>query len=141
MIWVSSHFNPLPPHGGRLTTWTATTRAQRHFNPLPPHGGRHSFRKNGRDAEPFQSTPSAWRETDKKAEKRLTLPISIHSLRMEGDILIDVDDFEQSDFNPLPPHGGRHGGRGFARNVERISIHSLRMEGDLTVAFWVFLHG
>ena len=125
----------------------------KHFNPLPPHGGRldvriiggivfcisiHSLRMEGDDREisfemtlkVFQSTPSAWRETtllyqlsftqctfqstpSAWRETRFTISdfstslISIHSLRMEGD----------------------------ACNMRRhlhcgISIHSLRMEGD-----------
>ena len=56
----------------------------------------------------FQSTPSAWRETHCGSEKRQNA----------------------SDFNPLPPHGGRP----FAIEIHIlpicISIHSLRMEGD-----------
>ena len=35
------------------------------------------------------------------------------------------------DFNPLPPHGGRHGILGAAGNTGIISIHSLHTEGDL----------
>ena len=56
----------------------------------------------------FQSTPSAWRET-------------IWSLSQLS---------EQSDFNPLPPHGGRP--RCYVSWIlsSIISIHSLRMEGD-----------
>ena len=33
----------------------------------------------------FQSTPSAWRETDERPEIVTNFCISIHSLRMEGD--------------------------------------------------------
>ena len=80
------YFNPLPPHGGRLSQ-TKNSTISKHFNPLPPHGGRrgrqlynvhpakisiHSLRMEGdvRDGKRgtvdqlFQSTPSAWRETD-----------------------------------------------------------------------------
>ena len=78
----------------------------------------------------FQSTPSAWRETSGGVDclggrghfnplpphggRLITMPIdfkkfniSIHSLRMEGDLLIE-----------------------FRGQWRRISIHSLRMEGD-----------
>ena len=78
----------------------------------------------------FQSTPSAWRETGTVAETNFAQPISIHSLRMEGDHHQEyaipgdlrfqstpsawretVDSILQfygrTDFNPLPPHGGR----------------------------------
>ena len=33
--------------------------------------------------------------------------ISIHSLRMEGDIVTHQIIIEKKNFNPLPPHGGR----------------------------------
>ena len=34
------------------------------------------------------------------------------------------------DFNPLPPHGGRHNARAWLNVEDYISIHSLRMEED-----------
>ena len=57
-----------------------------YFNPLPPHGGR-------------------------QIQFRIictSIFISIHSLRMEGDIVLDTD----------------------GKYPNSISIHSLRMEGD-----------
>ena len=36
--------------------------------------------------ERFQSTPSAWRETMLIVKKKIDEIISIHSLRMEGDL-------------------------------------------------------
>ena len=57
----------------------------------------------------FQSTPSAWRETaDSLAALVRTVDISIHSLRMEGDLIPDSH----------------------LCILCLISIHSLRMEGD-----------
>ena len=78
--------------------------------------------------------------------------ISIHSLRMEGDDKIVNNHEGCTNFNPLPPYGGRramsacvtmpgyfnplppYGGRPahqFAQKKSKsISIHSLRMEGD-----------
>ena len=79
--------------------------------------------------------------------------ISIHSLRMEGDIRHRCNCLPKFYFNPLPPHGGRqitsrhfspqnlnfnplppHGGRQALVEIlvllVVISIHSLRMEGD-----------
>ena len=56
----------------------------------------------------FQSTPSAWRETDTSQEECL----------------------ERLHFNPLPPHGGRRRSCESGHLPEIISIHSLRMEGD-----------
>ena len=59
---TQAHFNPLPPHGGRLFLFRRKTE-RKHFNPLPPHGGRR---------------PQA-------RQQELNRHISIHSLRMEGD--------------------------------------------------------
>ena len=60
-----------------------------HFNPLPPHGGRQDRGQNKIYRNMiFQSTPSAWRETQKTSR---------HPAR-------------ESHFNPLPPHGGRRFG-------------------------------
>ena len=103
-----THFNPLPPHGGRPSCRLLDNpqdiisihslrmegdpriprifRIIRHFNPLPPHGGRHPCRNTG--------------------------CAGFHH------------------FNPLPPHGGRLQRADKLREVYRISIHSLRMEGD-----------
>ena len=81
------------------------------------------------DAE-FQSTPSAWRETFHNVTKSAVFRISIHSLRMEGDISKNstknsrltfqstpsawreterekLPQNQHAYFNPLPPHGGR----------------------------------
>ena len=55
----------------------------------------------------FQSTPSAWRETLPPAERGLLCLISIHSLRMEGDVFSVGVCARCKYFNPLPPHGGR----------------------------------
>ena len=56
-----------------------------HFNPLPPHGGRLTIPMFFFVPETFQSTPSAWRETFLPFLNTPTIRISIHSLRMEGD--------------------------------------------------------
>ena len=55
----------------------------------------------------FQSTPSAWRETGKEISQKDPQFISIHSLRMEGDIISHISERVNCHFNPLPPHGGR----------------------------------
>ena len=55
----------------------------------------------------FQSTPSAWRETYRQCQYLAIAPISIHSLRMEGDICPNLPPSRHAHFNPLPPHGGR----------------------------------
>ena len=56
--------------------------------------------------------------------------ISIHSLRMEGDPLTHCHILSTSNFNPLPPHGGRLPVGCWGSGKHCISIHSLRMEGD-----------
>ena len=106
------------------------TQFRSHFNPLPPHGGRHwidgffdkfakisihSLRMEGDywisvtllESFSFQSTPSAWRETTGGNSRRRKHHISIHSLRMEGDWTRSRNKIMQIYFNPLPPHGGR----------------------------------
>ena len=56
--------------------------------------------------------------------------ISIHSLRMEGDLRHCPRNSTSNHFNPLPPHGGRHVILLSGTPTGGISIHSLRMEGD-----------
>ena len=56
-----------------------------YFNPLPPHGGR-------QDKLPVEANFEN---------------ISIHSLRMEGDLPCQNLLSAWGHFNPLPPHGGR----------------------------------
>ena len=59
---------------------------------------------------PFQSTPSAWRETAGTPKPKRRFSISIHSLRMEGDVRQKLAVLVATAyFNPLPPHGGRRG--------------------------------
>ena len=130
---VVYYFNPLPPHGGRHEVLMNMYHS-RNFNPLPPHGGRLAKSIYFDRRKTFQSTPSAWRETRKAfiltgekqfqstpsawRETSLVLlavqlfKISIHSLRMEGDDYARLFFQKILYFNPLPPHGGRHG-RGF----------------------------
>ena len=101
-----------------------------HFNPLPPHGGRLRKLQNLPIGATFQSTPSAWRETSSLSDWELKAVISIHSLRMEGDSVVSDRSTAPRHFNPLPPHGGRQEILNSIENAVRISIHSLRMEGD-----------
>ena len=110
MLHIFQHgiyFNPLPPHGGRLS-YCAMCTISTYFNPLPPHGGRLHTGVNFVDCFLFQSTPSAWRETC------YFLYLLYHA----------------EHFNPLPPHGGRQWRKCTSVYGCGISIHSLRMEGD-----------
>ena len=79
----------------------------KHFNPLPPHGGRRQHRGMFTKDRAFQSTPSAWRETCQVNAVCSAFHISIHSLRMEGDVASLPSVGGDAYFNPLPPHGGR----------------------------------
>ena len=103
-----SNFNPLPPHGGRLSIPHPSIFCRCHFNPLPPHGGR------------LITPPNSGRKST----------ISIHSLRMEGDLLQNgVMGLCGISIHSLRMEGDRHWQTG--HNITRqISIHSLRMEGD-----------
>ena len=107
----------------------ASTLSASYFNPLPPCGGRPGNRTHQKRHTKFQSTPSVWRETGmvgnqggipwhfnplppcggrrREMGREHPPPISIHSLRVEGD----------------GDHPGGHAGGD-------ISIHSLRVEGD-----------
>ena len=101
------HFNPLPPCGGRPVSRYTPARARIYFNPLPPCGGRRFWFRFGVYSEQFQSTPSVWRETAAKRTAMPQYPISIHSLRVEGDCDNIFFCRRRKDFNPLPPCGGR----------------------------------
>ena len=55
----------------------------------------------------FQSTPSAWRVTLQGGIIHIDVAISIHTLRMEGDLGFRYTvRISFVDFNPHPPHGG-----------------------------------
>ena len=87
----------------------------------------------------FQSTPSAWRETLGMGGHCIHWTISIHSLRMEGDMADESGLKQATDFNPLPPHGGRPPVSGLYDAFYGISIHSLRMEGDPSTLIYTVL--
>ena len=57
----------------------------------------------------FQSTLPAWGETADDCARVLALLISIHSPRMGRDIQRERALYAGEDFNPLSPHGERHG--------------------------------
>ena len=123
------NFNPLHPCGGRPCSYYYSIKIrnisihsirvegdrlckcpihpQKHFNPLPPCGGRPRYDIIILVTVSFQSTPSVWRETDRYRLCRAWQMISIHSLRVEGDMMY---------IHPVEYQG--------------ISIHSLRVEGD-----------
>ena len=53
----TTHFNPLPPHGGRLAAEYHLNDAQRDFNPLPPHGGRRNKKQTEKPKNYFNPLP------------------------------------------------------------------------------------
>ena len=86
-----------------------SARVYGNFNPRPPCGGRLGAGK-GRNIGIF---------------------ISIHALRVEGDVRADdIDLIKQKDFNPRPPCGGRRACQVCPAHNDGISIHALRVEGD-----------
>ena len=140
------------PSAWRETHAIVRGRSQLHFNPLPPHGGRLPFSNRRFTDSTFQSTPSAWRETHWHNGQSITrqfqstpsawretpffspdnnqdFPFSIHSLRMErrfSFVRIPTTIAFQS-----TPSAWRRPEHLLRRNRQLlISIHSLRMEGD-----------
>ena len=105
--------------------------AWNHFNPLPPHGGRLAATAISTMPSIFQSTPSAWRETTKNKRTRNILknfnPLPPHGGRPPEE---NPTPCNNDYFNPLPPHGGRPIREKKEVRQQTISIHSLRMEGD-----------
>ena len=101
---ISIHSLRVEGDSGHFTSWTSSL----YFNPLPPCGGRQGRRMLSGFYQSFQSTPSVWRETQHNgmtnshfqfqstpsvwretlliAASGKCLVISIHSLRVEGDI-------------------------------------------------------
>ena len=96
------------PSAWRETSGTLHTAIlARYFNPLPPHGGRQRERLSYNIDMQFQSTPSAWRETPRDSNRNLTGKFqSTPSAWRETKTFQSVYK-ATTDFNPLPPHGGR----------------------------------
>ena len=89
-------------------TKSKSSKRQSDFYPRPPGGGRRFQQCLYFCLGGFLSTPSGWRATPDLYIMQRGGWISIHALRVEGDI------------NSAPPKG-RH---------SEISIHALRVEGD-----------
>ena len=126
-----SYFNPLPPHGGRRTQRRAeasgraisihslrmegdkpvipSSLRQMNFNPLPPHGGRPLLLGGFLKHFAFQSTPSAWRETNWKLRYSRTDQFQSTPSAWRETLRPQKQKKCLTNFNPLPPHGGRPG--------------------------------
>ena len=106
------------------------TVRNRNFYPRPPGGGRQSRPVSRHPLIGFLSTPSGWRATFDSVRHLLTLSISIHALRVEGDVYSMTDFPPEAYFYPRPPGGGRLRYADRAGERSGISIHALRVEGD-----------
>ena len=78
----------------------------------------------------FQSTPSAWRETQQNQKQSPPGTISIHSLRMEGDLQRIMQQLLKKTFQSTPSAWRETNHPRLKKKCRAISIHSLRMEGD-----------
>ena len=97
-----------------------------------PSGWRATSAKwgNAKAVDKFLSTPSGWRATPANSRGGVQRPISIHALRVEGDVYNLYWDGDVANFYPRPPGGGRP--LYYLSNMldMTISIHALRVEGD-----------
>ena len=84
------------------------TKRRTNFYPRPPRGGRRRER----------------------SAVKLTINISIHALREEGDGPGSPACARCGNFYPRPPRGGRHEKPQLEFRPAHISIHALREEGD-----------
>ena len=123
------YFYPRPPCGGRHFQ-KGSLIAVDDFYPRPPCGGRPLFwravgalnaflstpsvwratcdpKQPRTEIEVFLSTPSVWRATVSNSPKNCSNMISIHALRVEGDVNSVLNPFALKHFYPRPPCGGR----------------------------------
>ena len=127
------HFNPLPPHGGRLCDLVLFSPLYISFQSTPSAWRETPYLSETHPTQSFQSTPSAWRETI-----GLALPPSVGSVFQSTPSAWRetrshcTSSIMPGYFNPLPPHGGRRYQDIMYDRNRNISIHSLRMEGDST---------
>ena len=82
-------------------------RCAGHFYPRPPGGGRHDARVGLPLKNAFLSTPSGWRATFLRYIELPETQISIHALRVEGDLIFKQRLDVALHFYPRPPGGGR----------------------------------
>ena len=100
------------------------------FYPRPPGGGRPPYPLFSGTVCLFISTPSGWRATFPPERQTLNSEISIHALRVEGDLSSGTSNAKVRNFYPRPPGGGRRKMRKPGSGCLHISIHALRVEGD-----------
>ena len=108
-----------------------STATVMHFYPRPPGGGRPGLNDTYNAWAKFLSTPSGWRATCRQKSAEEKRKISIHALRVEGDIKGGGWlGWVRFDFYPRPPGGGRPVYQLLIECQSEISIHALRVEGD-----------
>ena len=103
-----------------------------YFYPRPPGGGRLLCSPGQSPVDTFLSTPSGWRATRGNAPAgQAGSPISIHALRVEGDLTAVMQDARKTS---ISIHALRvEGDSAKAYSIvtaSSISIHALRVEGD-----------
>ena len=102
--WI---FQSTPSAWRETVHFLTSCAAPRHFNPLPPHGGRLDLSCHPPSFKLFQSTPSAWRETcgrrGRGTGRGYFNPLPPHGGRHDNTNV----NWKIVYFNPLPPHGGR----------------------------------
>ena len=99
-------FYPRPPGGGRqriYKSFTATTN----FYPRPPGGGRHRSTAVVRACRCISIHALRVEGDVITASAFAFVAISIHALRVEGDLETCRSTFKISNFYPRPPGGGR----------------------------------
>ena len=125
------YFYPRPPGGGRLPDSNIFSMVGSNFYPRPPGGGRRWQRRPAGSGSRI-SIHALRVEGDilPGAVVDTVLVISIHALRVEGDQPAIWIASVMADFYPRPPGGGRLPGVLWPPPALAISIHALRVEGD-----------
>ena len=129
----ADNFNPLSPHGERLSVMAHTSTAKQFQSTLPAWGETFRICAPAMYCSRFQSTLPAWGETRIMARKDSAGAISIHSPRMGRDprnriIIIIITLFQST----LPAWGETRPLYGLILR-KYISIHSPRMGRDIPI--------
>ena len=139
-VHTIEHFNPLSPHGERLSP------ARPAWPPLgisihsPRMGRDRLFGFLISDHGIFQSTLPAWGETRLAGDAGTNLLISIHSPRMGRDEY-NVEFYKKNyEISIHSPRMGRDGNPVFNAKLDQISIHSPRMGRDHHVKGLIGVH-
>ena len=99
---------PRPPHGGRPTNSKKSSASWQFLSTPSAWRATIDLYVTANANALFLSTPSAWRATLNTLYASLQVVISIHALRMEGDLFTVCNRIALFlDFYPRPPHGGR----------------------------------